>query len=469
MDVQIVPQGEPARKIRVLLLLTSLHGGGAERVAVAIYNGLDRSRFEVHLGLLRLNGPYVDDLADTERVHVAPEGEERFNYDGPNKAQYSPLKLIGSAWRAPRALRKIVEQVQPDVVMSFLKGTNVLTWGALGNLKPRPKWIAREGNNVAAVLAEEAPNPVVRGISRWLTRRAYRRADAVLVNSQALREGLARDLDLERERVRVIPNPIDIGAIRTALARPAHDVPRRPFIISVGRLEYQKAHDLLLDAFASSAVRETHDLVILGKGSRLARLQAQARALGIADRVRFVGFAANPFAWMAAADLFVLPSRWEGFPTAVAEAMACGVPMLLADCGYGPREMVQDGKCGVLVPVGDVDALADSMESLIADPARRSWLAACALERVKSFDAGPMLAGYATLFRDMAGRRGPALTPDWAAAGLHGAFTQSWHSADNGESDLADAAHARMDGTGGGGRWAGPCRAGADRETGRCG
>lgn len=141
---------------KVLLLLTSLHGGGAERVAVHLLNRL-QGRFDMRMGLLRASGPYLDQ-ADRSRLIVAPEGETHFNFDGPNSANYRPGKLVGSAVRAPLAFRRMIRETQPDVVLSFLKGTNLLVWLALMNMgRARPRWIAREGNNVLAVIREEAP------------------------------------------------------------------------------------------------------------------------------------------------------------------------------------------------------------------------------------------------------------------------------------------------------------------------
>ncbi|MFN5819133.1 MAG: glycosyltransferase, partial [Novosphingobium sp.] len=171
----------------------------------------------------------------------------------------------------------------------------------------------------------------VRKVSLGLTSRAYNRADAVLANATDMAETLIADLSLDRSKMRMINNPIDLGTITTAKDQPVPGAPKRPYIITAGRLEYQKAHEVLLRAFAQSGLWRSHALVILGKGSRLNALHRMAAQLGIGEHVRFIGFVANPYAWMAKADLFVLPSRWEGFPTVAAEALACGAPLLLTD------------------------------------------------------------------------------------------------------------------------------------------
>lgn len=393
----------PARPVKVLLMLSSLHGGGAERVAVHLLNQLDPKRFDVRMGLLRKAGPYLEHIEDLDRVMVAPDGEAHFNYDGPNSAQYAPGKLIGSAVRAPLAFRRMVRETRPDVAMSFLKGTNLLAWLALmGMGKERPRWIAREGNNVLAVIEEEAPNPFVKRVSLGLTRKAYARADAVLANSTDMAQGLVGDLELDPAKMRMINNPIDLAAIAAAKDEPIPGAPNRPYVLCAGRLEYQKAHEVLIRSFAASGIWRTHALVILGKGSRLNQLHRLAAQLGVGEYVRFIGFVANPYAWMARADLFVLPSRWEGFPTVAAEALACGAPLLLSDCSFGPRDVIEPGVSGELVPVDDEIALSAAMAQLIADPERRARMRTAGFKRVRRFAIETMVGHYADLFEEMA-------------------------------------------------------------------
>jgi glycosyltransferase involved in cell wall biosynthesis len=398
-----LPAALPNRPVRVLLLLTSLHGGGAERVAVHLLNRLDPARFDVRMGLLRATGPYLDMVEDKSRLIVAPDGEEHFNFDGPNSAQYTTGKIASAAARAPLAFRRMIRESRPDVVMSFLKGTNLLVWLALMGLgKRRPRWIAREGNNVLAVVQEEAPGKLVRKTSLGLTSRAYRAADAVLANSTDMACGLIGDLKLDPAHMRMINNPIDIERIAALRQESVPAAPKRPFLISAGRLEYQKAHEVLLRAYAKSGVWRSHALVILGKGSKLGELHRLAAQLGVGEYVRFIGFAANPYAWMAKADLMVLPSRWEGFPTAAAEALASGTPLLMTDCKFGARDVIEPGVSGELVPVDDVDALAAEMAALIASPERRESLRHGGLARVQNFAIDLMVEKYAALFEEFA-------------------------------------------------------------------
>ncbi|MDF2495650.1 glycosyltransferase [Sphingomonas sp.] len=387
---------------RVLLLLTSLHGGGAERVAVHLANRCDPTLVDVRIGLLRAAGPFVKDV-DPARLMVAPEGERRFVFEGPNAGFYRPDRLIAGTLQAPIAFRRMIRDWQPDVVMSFLKGTTLITQLALSGLGPaRPRWIAREGNNTLAVIGDELKSPMARRLVAWHTARAYRAADVLLANSQHMADGLIEDLALDRARLRVIRNPIDAARVRreaTAAIPRAPDA--RPFILSVGRLEYQKGHDMLLTAYAAGQARGTHDLVIVGRGSREGDLRRRAAALGIADHVSFVGFDDNPWAWMARAALVVLPSRWEGFPTTAGEALALGRPTLVTDCRFGSRELVGHDVAGWCV-TPDVHGIQHGIDRLIKDTALAERLGSAGPHRIEAFGMEPMIAAYQSLFIEQA-------------------------------------------------------------------
>jgi len=405
----------PARRttppLRVLLLLGNWVVGGAERVAVHLMNSLP-AHWDVRLGLLHAGTAWMDEL-DPDRVIVAPQAASRFRYDRPNADLFRAGTLVSGAIHGPRALRAMIREVGPDVVVSFLKGTAILTWLALAGLRERPRWIAREGNNVFATALEETPNPLVRRASLGLTAMAYRRADAVLTNARAMARDLVPAFGLDPAKVQTIHNPVDIDGVRQLAQAADQPRPSRPYLLAAGRLQYQKGHEILLAAFAASRARFTHDLVILGEGSRAAQLHALCASLGLADRVRFAGVERNPHAWTAGADLFVMPSRWEGFPNAAAEAMAVGTPLLLADCDYGPRELTGGGRFGTLVPVDDALALAAAMDTLLENPGLRHARATAALDWVRQFSVDTIVGRYAELIASVAEpcpARAPSLT-----------------------------------------------------------
>ena len=139
-------------------------------------------------------------------------------------------------------------------------------------------------------------------------------------------------------------------------------------ILAVGRLSAQKDFATLLEAFAKVARARLVRLIVLGEGEERESLSALADELGAASDVDLPGFAQNPYAYMSAADLFVLSSKWEGSPNVLVEAMACGTPVVSTNCPSGPEEILADGAYGPLVPVGDVDGLAEAMIELLDSP-----------------------------------------------------------------------------------------------------
>jgi glycosyltransferase involved in cell wall biosynthesis len=246
-------------------------------------------------------------------------------------------------------------------VISFVAETNVLTLSAC----------RRFG---VPILVAERIDPAQHSIGRLrhrLRRALYPRAHAVVVQTEAARVWIHERIP--GARARIIPNP--------AIA--PHDDSREPqwrpqggrWVVGMGRLTRQKGFDLLLRAFARCCrARPEWSLAILGEGEERSRLEALAGELGVAPRVMLPGAVPRPAEILRRADLFVLSSRFEGFPNALLEAMACGVASIAADCPSGPAEILDSGRDGVLVPAEDTDALTEAMERLMGDEAQRRAL-----------------------------------------------------------------------------------------------
>jgi glycosyltransferase involved in cell wall biosynthesis len=283
--------------------------------------------------------------------------------------------------------------------MSFGPGVNIQTRLALARLgRNRPRWIGREDCNLEAELGRALSRPLARAAALAGLGTVYRCADAFVAVSHGLAGYLRDHARLAPERLHAIHNPIDLRAITNGLRGGAPPDLGRPFLVAAGRLVWQKGFDVLLSAFAASRAASRFDLVILGEGPLEADLRRQAAALGIAERVRFAGFQSNPWIWFAHAALFVSPSRWEGFGNVIAEAMACGAPALVTDCGFGPREQLTHGESGWIAPEGDPAALAGALDHLLARPALRARLAEAGRRRAQAFDADRIARIYDTLF-----------------------------------------------------------------------
>jgi glycosyltransferase involved in cell wall biosynthesis len=221
------------------------------------------------------------------------------------------------------------------------------------------------------------------GIVRSLARRcAYPCADAIVVPSAGI--GTWIESVVRNESVRVIPNPLRPGITDIATCDP--DVHKQKTVIAVGRLDPQKQFDYLLRAFARCSRRHPDWLLmVIGEGAERGNLEALSATLNVSHRVQWMGSVSAPEALLRHADLFVLSSRYEGFPNALLEAMGCGLPVVSFDCPSGPREMICDGIDGVLVPAQDLDALTTAMDRLMSDDAERLRLGHSARESSRRF------------------------------------------------------------------------------------
>jgi glycosyltransferase involved in cell wall biosynthesis len=394
----------PPRHIALFIRSLGADGGGAERNWLILAEAFARSGHRVDLVLGRRSGHFADSIPPGVRLV--------------DLAVRSALPLVGAALRDPRAALSLA-----PVLRSFPP-----PW-ILGAVPALAKYLARERpegllsalgySNVAALWARErAGIPVRVAISerntlsvraaharaqRWralptVTRRWYPRADAILAVSRGVADDLAHVLGIQRERITVTYNPVATDDITELAAAPLDHpwlVPGAPpVVLAAGKLKPQKGFDVLLEAFARVRARRPARLVILGEGPQRRRLERRAMALGIAHDVALPGFAANPFAWMARCDLFVLSSAWEGLPGVLIQALACGCPVVSTDCPSGPAEILEPGGLGSLVPVGDAAALGEAIARTLEAPAstaeaRRERAREFAVDRVarRYFDA----------------------------------------------------------------------------------
>jgi glycosyltransferase involved in cell wall biosynthesis len=362
----------------IAFVINSLGPGGAERVLDNLLQMTPRDGWAPHLILL-----------DQERDFRTP----------PAFVTVHRLNCHFGLIESIRQVRAKLIELQPKLVVSFLVRANVAS--VIAARAVGAPCIISERSQLSTHMAEEYP-----GLKRLpaiaVPRLAYPRADHVIAVSQGVRSDLIAKFGVKRTRVSSIPNPYDLGRIaRDAAADPEFALPQR-FIVSAGRLVKRKGFDDLLDAYARA--QPPLPLCILGEGVEQARLNAKVGALGLSRRVCFLGYAKNPFAIVARAEMFVSPSHCEGFPNAIAEAMALGVPVVSTDCPSGPAELLDDvetvdfqgvhaGKYGLLMPVGRPDLLAQGILRM-SEPEARAHYSAQARRRMDDYRIEAIAARY---------------------------------------------------------------------------
>lgn len=264
-------------------------------------------------------------------------------------------------------LRLVVMARRADVVV----GAREIGWGLLlGRVAAavaRRPFVVVIRSEPGAAMEHHVPSRL-----RPLVRRCLRSADRLVCISPGLVPAVLA-LGVDERRVAVVLNGIDVEQVVAAAAGVVPPLPEGPgpLVVGVGRLARQKGFDLLVRAHARVVgAGVPHRLLLLGTGPDERALRSLAAELGVAGSVHLPGFTASPLPVVAAADLFCLPSRWEGFGQSLAEAIVLGTPVVAADCVSGPRHLLAEGAYGDLVPVDDVDALAAAVERHLRDPAR---------------------------------------------------------------------------------------------------
>ena len=341
--------------MRIVIVINSLFGGGAERVVSTLSKEWANSH-DVTVALFdgaRIDYQYGGTVEDL-RLPVAG----------------NPVRKIRTAvWRSAR-LAKLFRAHRPDGIVAFMESANFpcIVAAALTGYLSRLRVSVRINPHMLA--------PAHRLLIPWI----YRLPARVVALSHGVRDGLV-GLGVPREKVVVIHNPVIIGGNRDAQA--TSKFPSR-FILGVGRLVRQKGFDLLVNAFGEIGERNI-DLVILGEGEERSAISSLAHRLGVADRVHMPGRVTDVAAWYRAAQCFVLSSRYEGWGNVVVEAMANECPVVSFDCPFGPSEIVEDGKNGVLVPEGDVKGLSVAIERVLSDRSMQTRLKVEGKRRAAAF------------------------------------------------------------------------------------
>lgn len=237
--------------------------------------------------------------------------------------------------------------------------------------------VLRLGTNLSTALAHRS------GLQRWLRtapmKRIYQKIDHVVAVSEGVRQDTLAIAKMPAERISVVRNPVVTDQM-LANAQQKADHPwladaSLNVVMGIGRLSTQKDFHCLISAFASVAKqRDALRLILLGDGKQRDELKQLSEDLGVSSKIDFVGFQHNPYGWLSQADVFVLSSRWEGSPNVLTEALALGIPSVSTRCPSGPNEVLEEGKYGPLVPVGDDTALAAGIAEVLDKPHDASFI-----------------------------------------------------------------------------------------------
>jgi glycosyltransferase involved in cell wall biosynthesis len=370
--------------VRVLFVLPSLNGGGAERVVLNLLRNLDSTRFRATLFLLRREGTLFSEVPRQVRLVVGTErGHLRFNL---------PMVLA----------RLLVEARRSDAIVGSLELTAsyLAQMAGLATRKPVVGWVHTSLPNYLAPLP------------RWqgrLARAFYRRLQNVVLPGEHLQRELLQWLGTPSGLVTVIENPFDLAAYRTRGEAPLlglEAVFERPTVVAVGRLIPAKGFDILIRAHAQLARRGVdHHLLIVGEGEERPRLEALRRELKVEATCFLPGRAENPLPLIKQATVFALSSRYEGFGMVLLEAMAAGTPIVATDCPKGPREVLEGGRTGMLVQPENVEALTNAIEHLLASPSARDRLSRLGSERVRHYDAKRIALRWQSLIEELVRQR----------------------------------------------------------------
>lgn len=360
----------------VAIFLPSLAGGGAERIALFVTERLRAAGIDARLVVARATGALID--APLYRTHGV-------DLRAPNELLSLP------------ALSRYLDRERPELLFAFVHSAKIIA----GIAKQRRPWlrlaisvhnaldVPRRARFWPRALFGYAPE-------RWL----YRDVVAAHAVSHDLAAQVIRRFALPPQHVHTIYNPLPDRPAAGAID-PAHEhIFARPVIVNAGRLVAQKDQRMLIDSFCQAGVAAQANLLILGEGPLRPALLAQARALGVADRIFLPGFVRDVRPYMARAAGFVLSSRNEGFALVIAEALSMHCPVASFDCPSGPRELLADGALGQLIAPGDAAGLGAAMRAMAAGTVVRPPAEAVAAH-LRQFDPAVIADQYVTLVRSL--------------------------------------------------------------------
>jgi glycosyltransferase involved in cell wall biosynthesis len=358
---------------RIAFFLPTLAGGGAERVALNLLKGMLERDIPLDLVLADAEGPYLSQVPDRVRIVNLAKGRVVLAVPG---------------------LIKYLKETKPVALLSHMNHANIMAIVARDLARIDTKLVVVEHDTLSASKSDLRRSQMLPAIMKWL----YPRADSIVGVSQGVSEDLDCELGFAPGTVKTVYNPVidrdTLSKAQMPVAHPWFEAGSPPVFLAVGRLSPQKDFSNLIQAFALVRKQKVARLMILGEGETRSQLEAEIAALGITEDVLLPGFVQNPYAYMHNSTTFVLSSRWEGLPTVLIEAMACGCSVVATNCPSGPEEILASGKYVLLVPIENSAALAAAMLQSLENPLSQ----ASSIDRGRYFSADRAVSEYLKLF-----------------------------------------------------------------------
>lgn len=369
------------RKIKLLFILPSLEGGGAERIVCNLMSVLDKNIFNVNLFLFTNKGVYWDLLSNDINIFFGSRDEK-----------YSKCLVVKNLYRVSKDM---------DIIIGSMELMPTYFSVLVGKLL-RKKIIGWVHINIDSILNDK--NKIIRFLHRnILLKFFYNRLDRIIAVSNGAKENISKYLnDKNRNKVECIYNPIKIDKIKEKSKEELEEKIKKPFIIGIGRLERQKNFILLIKAYRILLDRGIkHNLIILGQGSQKEYLINEVKKLNMEEKVEFLGFKENPYKYLNQADIFVQSSIYEGLPTVLIEALVLNVPVVATNCPDGANEILDNGKYGLLVKMNDEKALADAIEKILNDRDLQRKYKIKSKDGISRFDDKYIISLFEKLFLKM--------------------------------------------------------------------
>ena len=345
-------------KERLAFFLPGLYEGGAERIILNLAKGISARGYAVDLVLARAEGPYLPQIPDTVRL-----------------IDLRAPRVLGSL----PALVKYLQCERPTALLSALFANVIALWARRLCSVPG-RLVITEHNTLSSIVknTNDLRWKLYPKLAKWF----YPWADNIIAVSNYVANDLTQVAKIPHDLIQVIYNPIVtpdlLDKSEASFEHPwFKDSETAPVVLAIGRLTDQKGFDVLIRAFSLVRKNRSVRLLILGEGENRPALQSLIMTLGLEQEVNLMGFVQNPYPYLSRASLFVLPSRWEGLPTVLVEALYLDTPIIATDCPGGSREILKDGLYGRLVPVDDplllAEAIERSMDNHRSCPPKESW------------------------------------------------------------------------------------------------